>query len=263
MSSRQYGSVIGLVTAIVGLVTSLTALWITIADRRRAIRRERREEAEAVRLARADEASELEREAERAMKKEMEQAAPMRLRLFRKPAPDSPWDASRETWHLKIDNRGFYPVTDVQLVYDPGSPAARFSESFDLQGGVERNLALELPSSERPPRLTALAVVFTDAAGRRWQRHLTGGLHLGTLKDDGSYEWDQPRFPGEPTEPAPSQPPTTYDLAPAPPPSWSSIRNTRGQLYQFLGRLRTAGGPARIPVLVLTAVSCLLYIALR
>ncbi|MER5352960.1 hypothetical protein ABT093_21840 [Kitasatospora sp. NPDC002551] len=71
-------------------------------------------------------------------------------------------------------------------------------EPFDLQAHSTRNI--QLPAEGTPPRLAELAVEFTDAAGRRWQRRLTGGLHLGTLQSDGTHQWDAPRFPTFPTD---------------------------------------------------------------
>jgi hypothetical protein len=218
-------------TAIAGLLTSLTALWITLADRRRVIAKERREEAAADRRAAADEAAELARSISRTVSEEMAQARPVQLRLTGRPTANDPSSAP-EAWLVTVTNRGPLPVTDVQVVHTVGRTMPYCSESFDLQG--ESTHEVELPNSVERPRLTEVTTVFTDAAGRRWQRHLTGGLCLGTLQDDGTYHWDQPRFP-----------------------ETAIVASPPARLHR---RMRLV---LLVALLVLTAVSCLLYILLR
>ncbi|MGW5202193.1 hypothetical protein [Streptomyces spiralis] len=224
-------------TAIVGLVTSLTALWVTLADRRRAIAKERREEAAAERRATAGEAAERARSARRAVWEEMAQAMPVQLRLISRPAGDDPASAP-ETWLVAVANRGPLPVTDVQVIHASGTAMPNGSEPFDLQGDSTEEVAV--PNSGERPRLADITMVFTDAAGRRWQRRLTGGLCLGTLQDDGTCQWDEPRFPETAT-----------------PPSGISAGAT--------ALSRSSGGclALLVPLLVLTALGYLIYILLR
>lgn len=234
MTSRQSCSVITFMTALVGLLTSLTAIWITVADRRRVIAKERREEAEADRRAAADEAAELARSVSRTMSEEMAQARPLQLRLTGRPTANDPGSAP-EAWLITVANRGPLPVTDVQVVHTVGRAMPYCSESFDLQG--ESTHEVELPNSEERPRLAEVTTVFTDAGGRRWQRHLTGGLCLGTLQADGTYRWDQPRFP-------------------------ETVIAARTIPLGPLMMRRRARVTMAVPLLVLTAIGCLLYILL-
>ncbi|MFI1176840.1 hypothetical protein [Streptomyces melanogenes] len=183
---------ITLMTAIAGLLTSLSALWITLADRRRTIAKERREEADADRRAADDEAAALAQSVSRALREEMAQAVPVKPRLINRPTGD---DAAsrRELWLITVSNCGPLPVTDVQVIHTLPPVTQDVSELFDLQSHSIHEV--ELPHAHQRPRLAEVAVMFTDAAGRRWKRHLTGGLRLGALQDDGTYLWDEPRFP--------------------------------------------------------------------
>ncbi|MFF5638162.1 hypothetical protein [Streptomyces sp. NPDC012825] len=231
---HQPGSVITLMTAIVGLLASMSALWITLADRRRAIAKERREEAEAGRRAAAEEAAELAQSARLVAQEEMSQAKSVQLRLTsRSPAEDL--GNAPKVWLVTVANRGPLPITNTQVVHTVGPAMPYHSDSFDLQG--ESTHEVELPGTGEQPRLAEVTTVFTDAAGRRWQRHLTGGLCLGTLEGDGTYQWDEPRFPE--TMVFPSYPPT---------PAVS-----RRRVYPALV----------VPLLVLVAIGCLLSILLR
>ncbi|MFI8917346.1 hypothetical protein ACIGW4_37880 [Streptomyces sp. NPDC053513] len=224
---------ITLTTAVVGILTSLTALWITLADRRRVIAKEQREEAELARRAATDELAKMELELRRALSEEVAQARTVQIRLSDRPTADDPGTAP-EPWVVSVANRGPLPVTDVQVVYTSSPAMPHCSESFDLQD--ECTHEVELPTSGERPRLAEITAVFTDAAGRRWQRHLTGGLCLGTLQDDGTYQWDEPRFPEIEA--------SSISLGPVTLP-----RRARLALL--------------VPLLVLTAVGCLLYILLR
>ncbi|MER5762013.1 hypothetical protein [Streptomyces sp. NPDC002082] len=236
MTSHQSCPVITLMTAVIGLLTSVTAIWITLADRRRVIAKERREEAAADRRAAAAEAAELAQSVSRTRSEEMAQARAVQLRLLELSA-DEP-GSTPDAWLVTVANRGPLPVMDVQVVRTVGPAMPYCSEPFDLQG--ESTHEVELPSTGERPRLAEVTAVFTDPAGRRWQRQLTGGLCLGVLQDDGTYQWDQPRFP-------------------------ETVIVGRGI------QLGPVGLPERmhvvpllvVPLLALTAVGCLLYILLR
>ncbi|MGA4837325.1 hypothetical protein [Streptomyces sp. G45] len=221
-------------TAIVGLLTSLTALWITVADRRRVIAKERREKAEADRQRSADEAAEMARSLSRARSEEVAQARTVQIRLTRRPTADDT-DSAPGPWLVSVANRGPLPVTDVQVVHTVGSAVLHCSQPFDLQG--ECTHEVELPTSGEQPRLAEITTLFTDASGRRWQRNLTGGLCLGTLQDDGTYRWGPPRLPE-----------ITGSIVLGPLPLYTRWRVRLALL---------------VPLLVLTAVCCLLYILLR
>lgn len=119
MIPRQPCSVITLMTAIVGVLTSLTALWITLADRRRVIAKERREEAEADRRASADQLDEMARVLRHAMSEEVAQAKTVQIRLIDRLTADDPGSAP-EAWLVSVANRGPLPVTDVQVVHTLG-----------------------------------------------------------------------------------------------------------------------------------------------
>ncbi|MFI9429219.1 hypothetical protein ACIG54_37520, partial [Streptomyces achromogenes] len=96
--------------------------------------------------------------------------------------------------------------------------------------------------------LAELAVEFTDAAGRRWQRRLTGGLHLGILQDDGTYQWDDPRFP---------TPAALSELPMAPP---RPSQPARKPLRRPLGR---RGIPLFALLVLITSSGYLLHLLLR
>ncbi|MGX1950985.1 hypothetical protein [Streptomyces sp. CB02115] len=218
-------------TAIVGLLASLTALWITVADRRRVIAKERRQEAEEDRRHSAEEAAEMARLLSLARSEEVAQARTVQIRLTGRPTADDPGGAP-ETWLVSVANRGPLPVTDVQVIQASGPAMLHCSEPFDLQD--ECTHEVELCASGERPRLAEVTTEFTDAAGRRWQRHLTGGLRLGTLQDDGTYQWDEPRFP-----------------------------EISGSIVLGAVTSGTKRLALLVPWLVLTAVGCLLYILLH
>ncbi len=228
-------------TAIVGALSSLTALWIGLADRRRTVAKEKRDEAETARRAAAEEAAEQQRQQASAAREEMAQAAPVHARLTRRLAGADPATAP-ETWLVRVSNDTSLPITDVQVIHTGGATSSA-SEPFDLQGLSKQGVELFVAGA--PPRLAELAIEFTDAAGSRWQRRLTGGLHLGTVQDDGTYQWDAPRFPDLVPAPAPaSVPPVPFGLGGMP-----SARESSRRLLQA--------------VLVLIAVGCLLYLLRR
>ncbi|MGO4636097.1 hypothetical protein AB4225_35040 [Streptomyces sp. 2RAF24] len=123
----------------------------------------------------------------------------------------------------------------MQVIHTFGTVIRHCSESFDVQD--ECTHEVELPTLGERPRLAEVATVFTDAAGRRWQRYLTGGLCLGTLQGDGTYQWDEPRFP--------------------------EITSSIAVGHMRLPRKRRLHLALLVPLLVLTAVGCLLYILPR
>ncbi|MER5641066.1 hypothetical protein ABT095_29455 [Kitasatospora sp. NPDC002227] len=170
---------ITLITAAVGVLSSLSALWLSIADRRSRVRKDRLEESERACLSGRQEARDRER-AETAL------AGAVDARLMSR----SPGGAAG--WLVAVANDGALAITDVLVRYS----GAAMADPFDLQAGSRGKV--EVTTAAAPPRLAELAVEFTDAGGRRWQRRLAGGLHLATLSAAGEYEWGPARLPVAP-----------------------------------------------------------------
>ncbi|MEU3957429.1 hypothetical protein AB0F45_34910, partial [Streptomyces achromogenes] len=152
---------IALITATVGVISSLTALWFSLADRRRTIAQERRDEAEAARRAAAEKAAEQQKPQASAAREEMALAAPVHARVTETLAGPDPATAPA-TWLVRVFNDAPLPITDVRVIHTRGATSSA-PEPFDLQSGSKRNI--ELPAAETAPRLAELAVEFTDAAG--------------------------------------------------------------------------------------------------
>ncbi|MFG2934211.1 hypothetical protein [Streptomyces achromogenes] len=140
---------IALITAIVGVISSLTALWFSLADRRRTIAKERRDEAEAARRAAAEKAAERQKPQASAAREEMALAAPVHARVTETLAGPDPATAPA-TWLVRVFNDAPLPLTDVRVIHTRGATSSA-PEFFDLQSGSKRNI--ELPAAETAPRL--------------------------------------------------------------------------------------------------------------
>ncbi|WP_042363841.1 hypothetical protein [Streptacidiphilus neutrinimicus] len=201
-------------TAVVGILSTLSALWISISDHRRRITEareaarerarvedehrvaerdaeRRRVETERRRAEAAAERSERERlraledaahERERAEAERIWQLNQLVVRLRSVPQVA---DAGRPTgWSVVVRNPSHLPILDVQCFWrgtalaDPADVQA--VEQIDVPG----------PATDEPPRLHELSVHLTDAQRHRWRQDLDGRAWSGALAEDGlTYEW--------------------------------------------------------------------------
>ncbi|MEY9849108.1 hypothetical protein ABH940_006212 [Streptacidiphilus sp. BW17] len=213
MIIRQAGSVIAEITALVGILSTVSALWISVSDHRQraaeaheAARGRERAEAERRKAERDAERRRLEaaateaesrrlreqvdaaRERERAEAELLWQLNKLVIRLRSAPpragAGAGAGAGSVTGWSVVVRNPSGLPILDVQGFWR----GVALAEPVDVQGGSEIDIAG--PHTDGAPRLSDLSVHLTDAQHHRWRQDLDGQAWSGTRGDDGaSYTW--------------------------------------------------------------------------
>jgi hypothetical protein len=163
--------VIAEITGIVGIISTLSALWITVSDRRHraAERREEAESAAALKLA----ASQV-----KALEAEFWQVRQIKFTL-EEPASPKRRNAEPGPWQVLVVNRSNLPVTDVRVLRGDEEVGA----AVDVQAGAESRVVVS--KAREQVRLADFSVQLRDARRQDWRCNLAGGIAKGEVGEDG------------------------------------------------------------------------------